>query len=113
MGPYSQAAVTGRTVYCSGQIAMDPATGKLVEGGAGEQASRCLQNLEAVLAASGCGMRDVIKTTIFVTDMADFKAVNVAYASFFPADPPARTTVAVVALPMGAKVEIEVVAIIP
>jgi len=113
VGPYSQAAVTGRTVYCSGQIAIDPATGMLVEGGAGEQARICLQNIEAVLAASGCGMRDVIKTAIFVTDMTEFKAVNEAYAASFPADPPARTTVAVAALPMGAKVEIEAVAIIP
>ncbi len=110
VGPYSQAVAIGPVVYCSGQIGLEPTTGKLVGNGIVEQTDRCLRNLEAVLASAGCSMNDVVKTTIFVTDMADFKEVNEVYGRSFSQDPPARSTVAVAALPLGARVEIEAVA---
>lgn len=113
VGPYSQAVVSGPVVYCSGQIGLEPTTGKLVGNGVAEQTERCLRNLEEVLAAAGCSLKDVVKTTIFVTDMADFKEVNEAYGRSFSQDPPARSTVAVTALPRGARVEIEAVAYRP
>lgn len=110
MGPYSQALAAGEFVFVSGQLGIDPATSRLVEGGAKAQARRCLENISAILQAEGLVMQDVVKTTVFVTDLASFKDVNQAYASFFPASPPARSTVEVSALPMGASVEIEAVA---
>jgi 2-iminobutanoate/2-iminopropanoate deaminase len=110
VGPYSQAVCSGQAVYCSGQIGLDPSTGGLVDGVVA-QTEQCLRNLEAVLMAAGCSLSDVVKTTIFVTDMGDFKAVNEAYGRSFPKEPPARSTVAVSALPLGAKVEIEAVAL--
>ncbi len=110
VGPYSQAIAHGQVIYCSGQIGIDPSNGMLVGNGAAEQARQALRNLEAVLISAGCSMADVVKTTIFVTDMADFKEVNESYARSFAHDPPARSTVAVSALPLGARVEIEVVA---
>jgi 2-iminobutanoate/2-iminopropanoate deaminase len=111
IGPYSQAVVAGGLVFASGQIPLDPATGELVPGGAGAQAERALASLRAVLEAAGSGLHRVVKTTVFLTDLADFAAVNAVYAGFFPADPPARATVQVAALPRGAAVEIEAVAL--
>jgi 2-iminobutanoate/2-iminopropanoate deaminase len=111
VGPYSQAVASGDLVFCSGQIGIDPATGKLVEGGTKEQARQCMRNLQAVLEASGCTLAEVVKTTIFVTDMDEFKEVNEIYGSFFAKEPPARSTVGVARLPLGARVEIEAIAI--
>jgi 2-iminobutanoate/2-iminopropanoate deaminase len=111
IGPYSQAVVAGGLVFVSGQIPLDPATGELVPGGAGDQAERALASLRAVLEAAGSGLHRVVKTTVFLTDLADFAAVNAVYAGFFPAEPPARATVQVAALPRGAAVEIEAVAL--
>ena len=109
IGPYSQAIAVDGTVYCSGQIGLDPATGELVEG-LEAQAERALRNLTAVLDAAGVTLADVVKTTIFLTDMGDFAAVNAVYATFVPDPPPARSTVAVAALPKGALVEVEAIA---
>ncbi len=110
VGPYSQAISVGDLVFCSGQLGLDTSTGKLVGDRAAEQVKRCLQNLEAVLSAADLGMSDVVKTIIFLVDMSDFKEVNEAYAAFFAKDPPARSTVAVAALPLGARVEVEAIA---
>jgi 2-iminobutanoate/2-iminopropanoate deaminase len=109
IGPYSQAIVAGGTVYCSGQVGMDPATGELADG-LEAQAERALRNLSAVLDAAGVTLADVVKTTIFLTDMGDFAAVNAIYATAMPEPPPARSTVAVAGLPKGALVEIEAIA---
>lgn len=113
IGPYVQARVEGRTVYCSGQIALDPATGQLVDGGIAEQTRRVLDNLTAVLAKAGGGLDDVVKTTVFLADMADFAAMNEVYAGYFREPYPARSTVAAAGLPRGARVEIEAVAVLP
>lgn len=112
IGPYSQAIRAGDFVFTSGQIGLEPGTGRLAEG-VEAQARQALANLAAVLAAAGAGFADVVKTTIFLTDMADFDVVNVTYASVFKADPPARSTVQVAALPRRAQVEIEMVAYVP
>jgi len=106
IGPYSPAIRTGDTVFCSGQLGLDPASGELVAG-VEAQAERALRNLVAVLDAAGCTMADVVKTTIFLVDMGDFGAVNEVYARHVPDPPPARSTIAVAALPKGARVEIE------
>ncbi|MCB0075775.1 MAG: RidA family protein [Anaerolineales bacterium] len=111
VGPYSQAIRTESLIFTAGQIALDPATGKLVAGDVSDQARQVMKNLEAVLAAAGSDLSHVLKTTIFLVDMADFAEVNAVYGSHFAAAPPARSTVAVVALPLGALVEIEVVAL--
>jgi 2-iminobutanoate/2-iminopropanoate deaminase len=112
IGPYSQAvkATGGAMLFCSGQIPVDPATGLIVEGDASAQARRVMENLKAVIEAAGLGMEDIVKTTIYLADMASFAAVNEVYGSFFHDDFPARSTVEVSALPRGALVEIEVVA---
>jgi 2-iminobutanoate/2-iminopropanoate deaminase len=112
IGPYSQAIGAGELVFCSGQIALDPASGKLVAGDAAAQARQALANLAAVLEAAGSGLERVVKTTIFLVDLADFASVNDVYATFFPAAPPARSTVQVAALPRGARVEIEAIALV-
>lgn len=112
IGPYVQARVEGNLIYCSGQIALDPASGTLVEGGIVAETERVLDNLTAVLRAAGGGLSDVVKTTVFLVDMADFAAMNEVYAARFSAPHPARSTVAVAALPRGARVEIEAVAIL-
>lgn len=113
IGPYSQAVSVpcGRMVFLSGQIPLDPVTQAMVEGDAAVQAERVLHNLEAVLAAAGLGFGHVVKTTIYLTDLGDFARVNEVYARRFPKDPPARATVQVVALPRGAKVEIDAIAV--
>ena len=110
IGPYSQAIILDGMVYCSGQVGLDPATGQLVEGDVQAQAQRALQNLSAVLEAAGSSLANVVKTTVFLTDMANFTAMNEIYASFFGDTPPARSTVAVAELPKGAQVEIEAIA---
>jgi 2-iminobutanoate/2-iminopropanoate deaminase len=109
IGPYSQAVASGEIVACSGQLGLDPTTGELAEG-VEAQAERALRNLEAVLDAAGCSMADVVKTTIFLADIADFAAVNAIYARYMPEPPPARSTFAVAALPKGGLVEIDALA---
>ncbi len=110
IGPYSQAIVHEGLVYCSGQVALDPKTGQLLEGSVGEQADRALQNLAAVLQAAGSGFDKVLRTTVFLTAMADFAEMNKVYEKFFTGNKPARSTVAVKELPRGAKVEIDCIA---
>ena len=112
IGPYSQAIAHGGLVYTAGQVALDPATMELVAGGVSEQADRALTNLAAVLAEAGSGLDRVIKTTVYLVDMADFGAMNEVYARHFGNHRPARSTVAVAGLPKGARVEIDVVAVI-
>jgi 2-iminobutanoate/2-iminopropanoate deaminase len=111
IGPYSQAIKAGDLIFCSGQIPLDPATGKLVAGEIGAQTERVMKNLEAVLQAAGSGLHLVVKSTIFLVDLGDFSAVNEAYGRFFADTPPSRATVQVAALPLGSRVEIEVVAL--
>ena len=111
LGPYSQAIKTETLLFCSGQLGLDPASGNLVEGGVKEQAQQSLANLRAVLEAGGSSMARVIKTVIFLADMADFATVNAVYAQEFSAAPPARSTVQVAALPKGGLVEIEMIAL--
>lgn len=111
IGPYSQAIATGRLVFCSGQVALDPASGELVSGSVTEQTNRCLVNLGAVLEAAGSGFDRVVKTTAYLTDMSDFPEFNDAYGEFFSDEPPARATVGVASLPKGARVEVECIAL--
>ena len=111
VGPYSQAITTDELVFCAGQVGLDPATGNLVEGGLEAQAERALRNLAAVLDAAGCSFADVVKTTCFLIDIDDFAAFNAVYARFMTDPPPARSTFAVAALPKGARVEIEAIAV--
>lgn len=110
VGPYSQAISVDGFVFCSGQVGLDPKTGKLVEGGVAEQTRQVLDNLAAVLAGAELGLDAIVKTTIFLVDIGDFAAVNAVYGERMGAPPPARSTVAVAALPLGARVEIEAVA---
>jgi 2-iminobutanoate/2-iminopropanoate deaminase len=110
IGPYSQGIAVGGFVFCSGQLGLDPTSGELVEGGVEAQAERALKNLNAVLDAAGLTLADVVKTTLFLADMADFAAVNAIYARFMPDPPPARSTFAVAALPKGGRIEIEAIA---
>lgn len=110
IGPYSQAIITNGFLFSAGQAALDPATGLLVEGGIEPETERVMASLTAVLEAAGCSWREVVKTTIFLVDMADFATVNAIYGRFVGDPPPARSTVGVAALPKGARVEIEVVA---
>lgn len=113
IGPYTPGVGVGNTVYLSGQIGLDPASGQIVEGGTEAQARRVLDNLGAVLKEAGLGYGHVVKATIFMTDLAEFAAVNEIYASYFPAGtvPPVRSTVQVAALPRGARIEIDFVAV--
>lgn len=110
IGPYAQAIVAGDLVFCSGQIPLTPG-GELIDGDISAQTRQVLTNLTAVLAAAGSALDRVVKTTVFLADMADFAAMNAVYAEFFPADPPARSTVQVARLPRDVRVEIEAVAI--
>jgi 2-iminobutanoate/2-iminopropanoate deaminase len=110
VGPYSQAIVAGDLVFCAGQGAIDPVTQEVRHGTVEEETERTLQNLGAVLDAAGASFADVVKTTVFLSDIDDFTAMNAVYARFFPDPPPARTTVEVAALPKGFKVEIEAIA---
>ena len=112
IGPYSQAIQVGNLVYTSGQISIDPATGVFVEGGIKEQTRQSLTNVRAILEEAGLSMANVVKTTVFLADMADFADMNAVYAEFFAESYPARSAVAVKSLPKDALVEIEVVATI-
>jgi 2-iminobutanoate/2-iminopropanoate deaminase len=109
VGPYSHAVRSGGFLFLSGQTPLDPATGALVEGDIGEQTRQCLRNLEAVCAAAGASLHDAVRCGIFVTDMGTFGDVNSAYAEFFTDAQPARSTVGVAALPVGAQVEIDAI----
>jgi 2-iminobutanoate/2-iminopropanoate deaminase len=109
IGPYSQAIASGDLLFCSGQLGLDPVTGELADG-VEAQAERAMRNLAAVLDAAGCTFDDVVKTTIFLADMADFATVNAIYGRHVPDPPPARSTVQVAALPKGGRVEIEAIA---
>ncbi len=113
IGPYSQAVQASGFIFLSGQIPLVPGTGQMVEGDITVQTERVLDNLEAVLRAAGCAFAHVVKTTIFLADMADFQAVNSAYAKRFPQNPPARSTVQASGLPRGARVEIDAIACLP
>ena len=115
VGAYSHAvAVSGTLLFCSGQIPLDPASGELVEGGAGDQAGRCLQNLEAVCQAAGTTLANAVRVGVFLVDLpGDWAEVNAAYEGFFDSDPPARAAVGVAALPKGARVEIDAIVAVP
>jgi 2-iminobutanoate/2-iminopropanoate deaminase len=121
VGPYVHAVRAGGLLFCSGQVPLDPETAELVEGPIGEQASRCLSNLQAVCAAAGAGLADAARITVYLTDMGDFAAVNEAYGAFFTGastgtgtgDPPARVAIGVAALPLGAAVEMDAVVALP
>ena len=111
IGPYSQAVRSGRFLFCSGQIPLDPKSGQIVPGDIAAQTRRVLDNIATVLKAEGLTFDHVVKTTIFLTNLGDFQTVNEVYGSYFKQDPPARSTIQVAALPKGANVEIEVIAI--
>ncbi len=112
IGPYSQAMRVGELVFTAGQIPLNPETGALVEGGIEVQTRQVLNNLAHVLEAAGSGLSRVVKTTVFMQDLGEFAAMNVVYGEFFTAHPPARSTIQVAALPRGAKVEIECIALV-
>lgn len=113
IGPYSQAIEANGFLFCSGQIPLDAKTGQIVGENAGEQTMKVMENIRAVLAAGSCSFLNVVKTTIFLQDMADFQEVNEVYSKMFTEAPPARSTVAVRTLPKNVKVEIEVIALKP
>jgi 2-iminobutanoate/2-iminopropanoate deaminase len=110
VGPYSQAVIAGRLVFASGQTSVDPQTGELIDGDIGAQTAQVLRNLEAVLEAAGSGLEHVLKVTVFLADMNDFAAMNEAYGRFFTREHPARTTIQAAALPLRARIEIELIA---
>ncbi len=110
VGPYSQAVEAAGFLFCSGQIALDPKTNNVVSGGVKEQTEQIIKNIQAVLSAAGLGLQNIVKSTIFLTDMADFAVVNEIYGQAFKENPPARSTIGVKALPKGVTVEIEVLA---
>ncbi|MFQ5694861.1 MAG: RidA family protein [Terriglobia bacterium] len=111
IGPYSQGVKANGFLFCSGQVALDPATGQVVSGDIRAQTERVLKNLEAVLTAAGSSLAEVVKTTVFLTDLNDFAAMNEVYGTFFPENPPARATVEVRRLPKDVKVEIDLIAL--
>lgn len=111
VGPYSQAVRAGSTIYCAGQIPLDPKSGQIVSQDISEQTRRVLDNVAAVLRDEALTFENIVKTTIFLTDLTDFQTVNEIYGTYFKKDPPARSTVQVSALPKGARVEIEVIAV--
>lgn len=113
VGPYSHAVVSNGLLFCSGQIPLDPGSGELVGATPGEQAHRCLENLALVAAAAGATLADAVRMTVYVTDMSAFAEVNRAYAEHFPADSPARVTIGVKELPLGAQVEIDAIVALP
>ncbi|MFQ6014339.1 MAG: RidA family protein [Anaerolineae bacterium] len=113
VGPYSQAIRTEGFIFTAGQIAINPATGKLIDGDVAAQTDQVLKNLGAVLEAGGSDLSHVVKTTVFLADISQFSAMNEVYSRYFTQNPPARSTVQAAALPLGARVEIEAVAIVP
>jgi 2-iminobutanoate/2-iminopropanoate deaminase len=112
LGPYSQAIVANGFVFCAGQTPVDPATGKLVEGDVSVQTRRCLDNLAAVLESADSGWDHAVKVSVFLKDLGDFAAMNAVYAEYMPSPAPVRSTVEVAGLPLGARVEIDVVAVL-
>ena len=112
-GPYSHAVKGAGLIFLSGQTPIDPSTGQLVEGSIGDQTRRCLDNLAVVAAAAGAQLSDAVRVGIYVTDISTFKDVNEAYGAYFESDPPARSTIGVAALPLGAHVEIDMVLAVP
>ena len=112
IGPYSQAVRTGNMVYTAGQIGLDPATMEIISGGVEAETRQALNNLKQVLEAANSGLSYVVKTTVFLRDIADFPKMNAVYAEFFPENPPARSTVAVASLPKNVAVEIETIAMV-
>lgn len=110
VGPYSQAVAINGTLYISGQIPLDPGTGKIVDGGIGEQTEQVMNNIGNILRSAGYGFSDVVKSTCLLADMADFREMNEVYARYYPENQPARAAYAVTALPLGALVEIETIA---
>lgn len=113
VGPYSHAVKSNGLLFCSGQTPLDPDSGKLVEGSIGDRTRRCLDNLQVVCAAAGASLADAVRMGIYVTDISLFAQVNEAYATYFPDDPPARSTIGVASLPLGADVEIDAVVALP
>jgi 2-iminobutanoate/2-iminopropanoate deaminase len=113
VGPYSHAVKSGGLLFCSGQVPLDPDTGKLVEGTIGDQTRRCLENLQVVCAAAGASLGDAVRLGVYVTDMSTFAEVNEAYATFFGDGPPARSAIGVAALPLGARVEVDAIVALP
>jgi 2-iminobutanoate/2-iminopropanoate deaminase len=111
IGPYSQAIRDGGFLFLSGQVALDPATGTMVEGDIAKQTERVLENLKAVLTAAGSSLERVVKTTVFLKDMNDFAAMNEVYGRYFPSDPPARSTIEAARLPKDARVEMDLIAL--
>ncbi|MCB9245491.1 MAG: RidA family protein [Flavobacteriales bacterium] len=111
IGPYSQAVLAGNTLYCSGQIAIDPSTGQLVDGSVADETDQVMKNIGGVLRAAGMDYSNIVKCTIFMVDMEDYAIINERYARFFTENPPAREAVAVSALPKGVNVEISVIAV--
>jgi len=114
IGPYSQAVkiTAGKMIFTAGQIPLDPATGRLIEGDISAQTRRVLENVKAILTASGATLENVVKTTVFMADLGEFAAMNEVYGEYFPTNPPARSTVEVKALPRGARVEIETIVVL-
>lgn len=112
IGPYSQAISTGSLLFISGQLPIDPQTGTIVDGDIAAKTRQIMTNLKAIVEAGGSSLDDVVKTTIFLTDLGSFQEVNQAYGAFFSASPPARSTIQVAALPLGSPVEIEAIAVI-
>ena len=110
IGPYSQGIVAGGFLFISGQIPLDPATGQMVSGDMGAQVTQVLENLKAILEAAGSGLGAVVRTTVYLADLNEYSKMNDVYGRYFTADPPARSTVGVAALPRGARVEIDVIA---
>lgn len=113
VGPYSQAVVAGNLLFVSGQIGIDPASGTLVNGGIAEETHRVLKNIRAICEAAGTDLKNVLKTTLYLTDLSHFKTVNDIYAGYFNEHPPARSTVGVSSLPLGAMIEIDAMACLP
>jgi 2-iminobutanoate/2-iminopropanoate deaminase len=113
VGPYSQGIATDGLIFTAGQIPINPASGKVEADSIDEQTRQVLRNLDAVLRAGGSGLHGVVKMTVFMTDLGDFAAMNDVYAEFFPSDPPARSAVQVVALPLGVQIEMEAMALAP
>jgi 2-iminobutanoate/2-iminopropanoate deaminase len=112
-GPYSHAVKSNGLFFLSGQTPIDPQTGALVEGSIGDRTRRCLDNLAIVAAAAGASLEDAVRMGIYVTDISTFKDVNEAYGTYFPSDPPARSTIGVASLPLGADVEIDAILALP
>jgi 2-iminobutanoate/2-iminopropanoate deaminase len=113
VGPYSHAAKAAGLIFLAGQTPVDPATGKLVEGSVGDQARRCLDNLSITAAAAGAQIADAVRVAIYVTDISTFKEVNEAYGAYFDENPPARTTIGVASLPLGAQLEMDAILAVP